>query len=45
MMKIQSAAERIEHDQEESVLGFGRVIRYMSEKLGGFGGWGPRSIQ
>ena len=28
---------------EEAVLGFGRVIRYVSENTGMFGGWGPKS--
>jgi hypothetical protein len=30
------------HYDEESVLGFGRVIWYMTKHLGGFGLWGPR---
>jgi len=28
---------------EESIWGFGRIIRYMSEKVGSLGGWGPRN--
>jgi|GEM_PF-4390850 len=35
-------AEHVFRD-EESIWGFGRVIRYMSEKVGSLGGWGPRN--
>ena len=28
---------------EDTIWGFGRIIRYMSEKAGGFGLFGPRN--
>jgi hypothetical protein len=40
-MGIQGYTEHIDRD-EEQIWGFGRVIRFMSEKLGGMGLWGPR---
>ena len=39
---IQSKPEEELEDQENPVLGFGRVIKNRAGSSGQFGGWGPR---
>ena len=42
-MGIRDYTEHI-HRDEAAIWGFDRVIRFMSEKIGGLGLWGPRNL-